>query len=262
MRLLITISALLLAGALYQESAQSQEQKGGDAGKKTNSEIRPLPPTSAPPPLPPTATNTSDRPITTPNKNSEQKYNQWDHLSVFLTALATVLIAFFTWLTWRVYEAQLKAMKINARAWVVPMINPIEPTKDPTKFQVRVELRNTGETPAWMIEAGSRGKGATKQEPLPITPSYDKMGPFTEKGTLLTPTGSLTHGFSLEKERLDHVHAEKSQLFIFGYAKYRDVYGDPHIVRYCFEAKKSNDANHPHPLEFYVSGPPDYWEAD
>ncbi len=88
------------------------------------------------------------------------------------------------------------------------------------------------------------------------------MKPFSKKGTLLSPTGSLTQGFPLTKERLDHVQAGKSQLFIFGYARYRDVYGDPHIVRYCFEAKKSQDANHPHPLEFYVSGPNEYIDAD
>ena len=156
----------------------------------------------------------------------------------------------------------LRASKINERAWVVPVIGTIEPTKDPQQFQIKVDLKNNGKTPAWIIAAGSKGKGATEQQPLPVKPLYDEMSPFTKKGNLLSPTNSFTQGFPLEKQRLDHVLAGQSRLFIFGYASYRDVYGDSHIIRYCFEAKKSQDANHPHPLEFYVGGPNAYWEAD
>jgi hypothetical protein len=186
----------------------------------------------------------------------------FDAWTPFINTLTTIAIAIFTFFTVRIYQAQLRALKINERAWIVPNVGIIEKTKDPEAFQIKVELTNKGKTPAWVTAAGSNGKGATKEEPLPTSPPYDEMKPFTTKGTLLSPSGSLIQGFALSKQRLDYVQAGLSQLFIFGYARYRDVYGDSHIVRYCYEAKKTHDANHPHPLEFYVSGPNEYTDAD
>ncbi len=179
-----------------------------------------------------------------------------------LETLSTTIVAIFTVLIFCVYLSMLRASKTNERAWVVPIIGMIEPTEEPTLFQITVDLRNNGKTPAWITAAGSGGKGATEQQPLPAVPPYTEMKPFSKKGSLLSPTGAFTQGFPITKERLDHVQAGKSKLFIFGYAKYRDVYGDSHIIRYCFEARKSHDMNHPYPLEFYVGGPDGYTDAD
>ena len=75
----------------------------------------------------------------------------------------------------------LHATKINERAWIVPVIGIIEPNENPDKFQIKVELRNNGKTPAWITAAGSNGKGATDQLPLSTKPPYDEMKPFTKK---------------------------------------------------------------------------------
>jgi hypothetical protein len=179
-----------------------------------------------------------------------------------LNTVATVALAVFALFSVLIYWSQLKALKINERAWIVPGICTIKTTPDPQKFHITVDLQNTGKTPAWITAAGSNGQGATDEKPLPAVPSYVDMKPFPKKGNLLSPGGVLEQGLDLTKERLDHVLAGKSKLFVFGYARYRDIYEKPHIVRYCFEARKSQDANHPHPLEFYVSGPDTYSEAD
>jgi len=168
----------------------------------------------------------------------------------------------FTILIFFVYLAMLRASKINERAWVVPVIQPIQATTNPMEFQANVHLINNGKTPAWIMAAGSKGQAITNDKTLPGTASYDEMKPFNEKGQLLSPTGFLIQGFTLDKTRLDLVRIGNLQLFIYGYARYRDVYGDSHIVRYCFQAQKSQDPNHPHPVEFYVGGPKSYWEAD
>jgi len=256
--------------AFNQGSTQlEQQQKTGNTREKTNSEIRALPPVTTPTPLPPTAANTSNGTIAAPNANSQQAsdqkdilQNKWDHLATLLAAVATAVIAVFTWLTWRVYQEQLRVSKINERAWIVPVVGAVTPTPNPKVFQIQVDLLNNGKTPAWVIAAGSQGKGATKEKPLPDLPPYTEMKPFSEKGSLLSPNGSLAQGFPLEQERIDHVLSGQSQLYIFGYVRYRDIYGDSHITRYCFQAKKSQDANHPHPLEFYIGGPDHYTEAD
>jgi hypothetical protein len=242
-----------------------QHQQTGDTGDKTNTEIHPLAPVPTPSALPPTAANASNVTLSAPSANYQQTFNQnntWDHLATLLTAIATAVIAIFTYLTWGIYREQLHAAKLDQRAWVIPIIGVITATPDQKMFQVKVDLRNNGKTPAWITAAGSAGKGATKQQPLPAIPPYGEMAPFSEKGNLLSPTGAFTQGFPLPKERLDLVQAGQAQLFIFGYAKYRDAYGDPHVVRYCFEAKKAQDINHPFPLEFYVGGPDNYTDAD
>jgi len=179
-----------------------------------------------------------------------------------LNTVATVALAVFALFSFLIYWSQLKALKINERAWVVPIVHAIEATSDPEKFLITVDLQNNGKTPAWITGAGSKGQGATDEKPLPAAPSYDDMKPFSKRGNLLSPGGSLQQGFPLTKERLDHVLAGKSKLFIFGYARYRDIYKKRHVVRYCFEAGKSLNANHPYPLEFYVGGPDSYSEAD
>jgi hypothetical protein len=263
MRTVITIFSLMLAGVFYQgANPPDRSAKTGDTSEQSKKEVKPL--TVVPPP---TTSDSLGTDICKQNKSNEQtSTNNSDqrfiHLITYLNAASTVVVAVFTILIWRVYRAMLRASKINERAWIVPVIGMIEPTQDPEKFQVKVTLRNNGKTPAWITAAGSNGKGATDQRPLPIVPPYTEMGPFYGKGTLLSPTGGFDQGFSLDKERLDHVQSGLSQLFIFGYAKYRDAYGDLHFVRYCFEARKSLDANHPHPLEFYVGGPAEYMGAD
>jgi hypothetical protein len=263
MRYLIAFLTMSLGVASYQgTNPPDHATNTGNTNEQGKKEVKPL--TAIPP------TTTANPPCTQfskPNEGYEQtdtnnSGNIFAHSVPYLTAASTVIVTIFTILIWLVYRAMLHATKINERAWIVPVVAPIEPTESPEEFQVKVDLRNNGKTPAWITAAGSCGKGATEQQPLPTKPPYTEMKPFSKKGTLLSPSGSFTQGFLLTKERLDHVHAGKSQLFIFGYAAYRDVYGDPHIVRYSFEARKSQDANHPHPLEFYVGGPSGYIDAD
>jgi hypothetical protein len=255
---LITTLTLLLAGVFYQgTNPLDHSEKAGNPSEKSEKKEKQLV----------TVADSTHAAVCEPQGNpKENSTNNSDnnvaHWFNYLNAAATTVSAFFAFLVWLVYRAILRATKINERAWIVPVVGSIEPTANPEEFQVKVELTNNGKTPAWITAAGSSGKGATEQQPLPTMPPYTEMKPFSKKGSLLSPTGSLAQGFPLTRERLDHVQAGKSQLFIFGYARYRDVYGDPHIVRYCFEAQKTQDANHPHPLEFYVSGPDEYMDAD
>jgi hypothetical protein len=270
MRYFFVILTLLSAVMLHQRTTQpQQQQKTSETGKKTNNEIRTSPPVPAPATLPPATPNISNVTVAAPKENAQQTRDQhtvfdnvWGHLATLLNVIATVAIAIFTWLTFGIYQEQLRIAKVNERAWVVPIIGEIVPTPNPKVFQIQVDLRNNGKTPAWITAAGSQGKGATKQKPLPDVPPYTEMGPFSEKGSLLSPTGALPQGFPISQEWIDQVLAGQTTLFLFGYAKYRDVYGDIHITRYCFESKKSQDANHPHPLEFYVGGPNNYTGAD
>jgi hypothetical protein len=206
---------------------------------------------------------TIDSTVGEANKETTKNNAEKDHKMLLLNTVATTAMAVFALFSVLIYWGQLRALKINERAWIVPIVGVVEPISNSKQFQIKVELRNKGKTPAWVTAAGSRGKGVTDEKPLPGTPSYDEMKPFfSNKGMLLPPEGSFTQGFPFTQEHVDSILAKQSKLFVFGYAKYRDMYKKRHIIRYCFEAGKSLDANHPHPLEFYVGGPDEYWEAD
>jgi hypothetical protein len=257
MRLFILICVLLLAQVSKKPEQPVQPSNPETAAQEIPKQIEPLPA------LP----NSVSGSLAAPPGNSEKTNttnccDNSNHLITYTNLIFTGLIALFAYLTWSVYKGMLRATKINERAWIVPMVGELKPTKNAGLFQIEVELINTGKTPAWIVAAGSSGKGATEQEPLPTQPPYVEMKSFTKKGTLLSPNGAFTQGFPITKERLDHVQAGTSQLFIFGYVRYRDIYEDTHIARYCFEARKSHDLNHSHPLEFYTGGPNGYMEAD
>lgn len=185
MRSLTLIYALLLAVVFYQvANPPDHSTKTGDASEQSKKEIKPL---AAIPPA-----KDADFPCTEvgkKNKNCEQTStdnsgNRFIHSITYLNAASTVVVAIFTILIWRVYRAMLRASKINERAWIVPVVGTIEATKNPEEFQVKVELTNKGKTPAWIAAAGSSGKGATEQQPLPAIPPYTEMKPFSKKGSL------------------------------------------------------------------------------
>jgi len=269
MRRSIKIPVLLCILLFHQISAQAQQQqKPEDAGHKTNSEIRPLPPTPVPPTLPPAAADTDNRTIATPDKDSQQAPNQntvlnnkWDHFAIILSAVATAIIAIFTWLTWGIYKGQLQTTKLTERAWLVADIGAITKTPKEGLFQVFVEVRNNGKTPAWVTAAGSRGWCKTEQKPLPETPKYTEMGPFTKDGQLLPPTASLPQGITLQQAHINTALKDGGAIYMFGYVEYRDVYGGAHLTRYCYQTKPTLDLNHPDPLDFYISGPEEYLKA-
>ncbi len=260
MRLLTLASILLLAQVTKKPDQPVQSSNPKTAAQEVQKQIGSLPASVN---TPNSVSGALAAPISqTGQASTTNCCDNSNHLVTYANLMFAGFIALFTCLTWLVYMAMLRATKINERAWVVPNVGDIKPTTKADDFQVTVELRNNGKTPAWVTAAGSAGKGATKEKPLPNKPPYTEMKPFSKKGTLLSPSGSFLQGFPLTKDLLDHVREGKSQLFIFGYATYKDVYGDTHLVRYCFEAEKSLDASRPSHLEFYVNGPDGYIDAD
>jgi hypothetical protein len=257
MRYLFAIPILLLATVLY----QGTKERGGDTdtgntSKHSQKEVRPLPPVAD------VASAAVGQQNGTAKQNntddSGNRVRQWDSR---LNAVSTAIIAVLTFLMWRVYRAILHATKITERAWIVADIGLIEKTPQEGVSQVIVELRNNGKTPAWVTAAGSNGWCASEQKLLPDTPIYTEMTPFDKAGKLLPPLASLPQGIAFQKVHMDLAIKEEVVLYVFGYAKYRDIYGNKHLTRYCFQAKPALDLNHPHRLDFYVGGPDQYLKA-
>jgi len=256
-RFLATLLALLLATWIYQKvEPPKQSLEIRDPSEQSQGEIRP-PSSSADINGSTTAKLNSDAHQTNTSNNG------WTHWLAPIDPFSTAIIALFTVLTYLTLRSQLEANKIEKRAWLVSDIGSIEETKIKGTFQVIVQLRNNGKSPAWVTAAGSKGLWATDTNPLPKDPKscYDLMGPFTKKGQLLPPTAWLPQGFSLPNAELTRAVRKEVILYVFGFIEYRDIYGDHHRTRYCYQAKPTLDQTSPNPLDFYVGGPDEYSDA-
>jgi len=193
--------------------------------------------------------------------NQEAISDAWIQIATILSAVSTLVIAIFTWLTWCVYRAQLAAAKLSDRAWLVPDIGLIEKTSVGGTSQVIVKVLNTGKTPAWVKSAGSNGWWVDRDHPLPGSPKYTVMSPFPQRGSPLSPGGYIPQGISLSDAQLARAVRGEISLYVFGFVEYEDIYGTSHRTRYSYRAQNALDLTHPQPLDFYVDGPDGYLEA-
>ena len=257
MRCSVAITTLLLTIVFYQGTKPSDHPaKPGDTDEKSKQEIKPLTPVP----------DSSHATVGKPNESSKQNGTAnpdtgLPHWVNLLNATSTAVVALFTILVFFVYRAMLHATKMTERAWLVSDIGTIEETPTNQTHQVKVQIRNNGNTPAWVTAAGSNGWWVTDQNPLPRTPKYTLMQPFTKDGQLLPPTASFEQGFPLEKARIDRAVKKEVFLYVFGFVEYRDIYGNKHLTRYCYQAKPPLDLNHPQQLDFYIDGPDEYLKA-
>jgi hypothetical protein len=256
---LTLISILLLAQVPKKPEQPIQPDNPKATTQKVQKQIEPLP---TPINSPNSVNGATATPVSNPEQtNTANTYSGPYHSVTYINLACTILIALFTFLTWRVYKAMLRTTKINERAWIVSEPSLIEETKVQGTFQATVQLGNTGKSPAWVTAAGSNGWFAEANNPLPKTPQYNSMKPFTEKGHLLPPKGRMAQGFPFSNAQLASVVKKEADLYIFGYIEYRDIYGDTHIIRYCYHAEPTLDLTNPLPLDFFVGGPDEYFEA-
>jgi len=172
-----------------------------------------------------------------------------------INSLSTAVIAAFTVLMFVVMRRQDRAMKIAERAWVVSDIGSLEPTMQSDKVQVVCKMRNNGRTPAWITAMGSCGKLVKSKDELPEHPPFTDAGPFTEKGSVLSPNAFTETGIPITAQQLQTIVRSDVILYFIGYVKYRDAFNQNHETRYCYQLKPSHDLTSTAPLEFYVGGP-------
>lgn len=260
MRSILLLVLLFNLGTQQTNDKSPQKSETSKPRNQSNTKEHSLPPVAAPPTVVPHTTDCIGSSSAGPEKNSDEnkgensEQNKHDWIT-YLNAASTSLMAIFTILIWRIYKAMLHASNTTDRAWIVPDVGPIEKTPIPNTFQITIHFINNGKTPAWILEAGSNGMWTTSVNPLPKKPNYILMGPLPPKGQLLPPTAYLPQGFPIDQGRIQLVLRGQMDLYIYGYTRYLDVFGKSHLTRYCYKAKKPQDANHPFPLEFFFDNP-------
>jgi hypothetical protein len=210
----------------------------------------------------PTATVPSATPVnkpTTQNNQSDGSYSLFDanHINSFSTAVIAAFAALTFFIVWR----QDRDRKLSERAWILPDIGGLEGTKASDVFQVKCKIRNTGRTPAWITSMGACAYFVKDEKDLPKTPNYTRAGPFAGKGTLLSPDAFTETGVPVTQQQAEQVRRGEMTLYFSGFVQYRDIFGEKHETRYCYQLKPSHDLTGA-PSEFYVGGPDRYNVAD
>lgn len=184
-------------------------------------------------------------------KNEKPKHDWIDRIN----SLSTVAMAAFTILIFVIMRRQLRATQIVERAWIVPDIGDPEPTQSKDTVQVICKIWNKGHTPAWITAMGACGQLVKSDKDLPEEPPYTQAGPFSKKGSALSPNAHTETGIPITIEQLKKAREREITLYFLGYIEYRDAFGEMHTTRYCFQMKPSQDLTKQIPLEFYVGGP-------
>lgn len=187
-------------------------------------------------------------------------------IGVFVNALIWILIFVQT----KLNQRTLNSMKGAERAWIVihaePMDGlPLRPTRDNGVAVFKYKLKNTGRTPARLIETNTRFCLRRKPEFAP-EPRYENLVGYSLNKILLVPNDSLILIDVLDPFdplTLEHFSAMREgnmHLIAHGYAKYIDVYGDTHITRFCVSyqfMRGEMEGFFP-----YLQAPPSYTECD
>lgn len=122
------------------------------------------------------------------------------------------------------------------RAYVFLKIDPIEKAeKDATKHTLFLRYLNIGKTPAIIDQFYfGRLKGKPAAPPIPVYPD-EKEAAIRIEPDAAVPAGDSHPAMNTLVERIDQV--------IFGYIKYRDIFGNPHISRFAmlFEWRQDHE---------------------
>jgi hypothetical protein len=182
-------------------------------------------------------------------KTNDESF-QW-HTSIKRPDWWLVLLGFGTLgaILWQTIQtkAAAKAALLNAqavinaeRAWMVARIEAeIIPDSEGVRL-VRFTVRclNNGRTPAFLLEMANHGVVLPREQVLPedrFPWGKENVVVWSSEGVPLQPEEFLLRRNSStiapDLQRLIH---GQDWLWVYGYIKYRDAFGNPHETRYCF----------------------------
>ncbi len=130
---------------------------------------------------------------------------------------------------------------INAeRGWMVAQIeSETIPNLEGTRLiPFSVRCRNNGRTPAFLLEMGNHGVVLPREQPLSeerLPWDSCNIDVWPGEGMPLQPNDFvLRHNYSTVAPDGQKIHRGLDWLWVYGYIKYRDAFGNEHETRYCF----------------------------
>jgi hypothetical protein len=169
-----------------------------------------------------------------------------DALSVAITALATIAIAWFTWSLrrstdklWDAGEAQRALSEQTAerqlRAYVF-VFNGVAGRDVDGRIKVDITLRNSGQTPAYDLVH----RTAVRLVPDEAASGYSEEG-ITNQKIIIAPTSGVPMTLFSRREfgldELERYAASELRIVVFGAAVYRDAFDKVRTTNFRFEVE-------------------------
>jgi hypothetical protein len=166
-----------------------------------------------------------------------------------LTAIGTILLAVITgWLVvvardqTRTTRRQLRAyLGIDASAF--EMLPKPDSTAGIWPNQIRLRVENSGQTPAYHVTSHLNQRWDPHIDAVPA--DFDFVDCAAKGGRSVAVIGAGKHsppiGFGINAEQFANAAAGKTFLFYYGHIDYRDVFGDPHVTRFCYFLRPHGD---------------------
>jgi hypothetical protein len=203
----------------------------------------------------------------------------WDKVYIGLTAALTVLaVLTLTAVSYQAAktreaaeaakegaEAALKQANhtvASERAWIIANVNTApSPVNADVPVKIFPTFKNAGKTPAFLIEKSESSQTLDSGTSLPVDPVYPMPEKWDGNGVPLAPNEVLPIFLrSIEFDRSPREMFFHGKVFwIWGYIKYRDVFGNDRETRYCYsyEMVKASE-NTFEMIAYYLVGPAAY----
>ena len=164
-------------------------------------------------------------------------YAAWQIVkSLDVTAIATVFIAIFTLTLWKVNRDQLAHNRKVERAYVkMSHTPPGVKFGESGHFDITVEIKNHGQTPATITDVLLTGYSLKSGERLPIKPPYDRPKDHEPSHAFLVSDDRFfsVMGLSGEESEINQVFKGERQFLILGYVDYIDQFNQRYRAGYA-----------------------------
>ncbi len=151
-----------------------------------------------------------------------------------LLAVATAVLARFTWKLWKSTKALVEegneTAKRELRAYVAVegySISNIEPEQQP---RVRINIRNFGRTPAYKFKVSVSAQFHSENDP-----KLEPAEPERVLGHLAPDAPFGMHakcGLTLQLNNWNQIVADTAAVYVFGIIRYVDTFNQPHYTRF------------------------------
>jgi hypothetical protein len=157
---------------------------------------------------------------------------------VVVGLLQALILAFTVW----VVRDQASAAKNSERAWMIGSPNMqrllLDTPPEPSAQLLYVcNLKNTGRTPARILQTGLAFRKAKSFSDIPQTPSYEKKETFSFTKVLIVPQDSFASTTVSQVTKAEYLavsdSGERLILYAYGFVKYLDVFGKPRETCFC-----------------------------
>ena len=121
-------------------------------------------------------------------------------------------------------------------------------------------IKNYGKTPAWVTALGLKRHLVENGQALPDEPNYKNKDEeqVQPRGEVILPPGeSIQQVVRLLPPQVADVRTKKLTLYVYGYIRYRDAFGQRRQTKFCHEYRVPIGMDL-RPEGFYEGGPPSY----